>query len=160
MPPVPYSQCPEEAMIVLETLQWALGQGLAIFLILVTVAGAWRFLMGTKTRPGYLDRKAEEQSAARALHYSDVTRLGAESKVRDEMEAESLRILVASGEPPQGAAFLAAAAVYKTAAEVERFKIGMLQSVKIFRRLAAEFPAAVEDLNRLCDEMERKIGDA
>lgn len=143
-----------------DTWQWALNQGLSVFLVLISAAGLWRFLLGTKTKPGYLDRRADADLAERRVHMAEQTELGKIAGVSHSAEAESLRILVASGEPPQGAAFLAAAAVYKTAADVERFKLGMAQSVKIFRRLAAEFPAATADLNKLCDEMETRIGQA
>jgi hypothetical protein len=139
--------------------QWAFNQGLSVFLVLVAVAASWRFFIGTKNKPGYLDRHADAQLAERRTHQEEQTTLGAAAKDRGDVQAANMLTLVADRTPPGGPAYIAAQQVAQTADNVERFKIGMMQSVKIFRRLAAEFPTATADLNKLCDEMEQKIGE-
>jgi hypothetical protein len=143
----------------LDEYQWIVNQGV-MFVILVFIGYiSLRVLLGhEKTgKKGLLERWSDGMIDRFSTHFKEQTTLGDESKTRDGAEAESLRILVASGEPPKGAAYVAAQAVYRTAVNVEQMQQGMLQSVKICRIIARQYPDMQAEIVTHCDEIERLI---
>ena len=142
----------------IELLTWAGNLGVAFVVIAFMGLVGWRIMFGTKTKPGLLEKAASEWSA-HILEEKQLTQRvkkhDVESRERDVQTSDALHILVQSNEPPIGTAYVAAQAVYKTALQVEQVQSGMLQSVKICRLLAKNFPDVEAEIDKHCDEIER-----
>lgn len=142
--------------------QWLINQGIAVVVVAFIGLVLWRVLVGS-AKTGYqglLIKWANNLSDRMKDHAAEQTDFGKIRAREHRKELEALMLLVESQAPPVGAAFIAAKAVHKTAVDVEQLRSAVLESMKMCRLIATQFPEVEQAIDKHCDEIERIIGEA
>ena len=141
--------------------QWVINNGVAFAVLVFVGVILYRVLVGSK-KTGYrglLVQWADNLSKRIMTHDVAQTEFARKSQEHAAEQDDALRILVEAGEPPKGAAYIAAQAVYATAADVDRLKRAGVKASKVLRLLASKMPEHSDAITSHCDEIERIIGD-
>ena len=141
---------------------WLINQGIAVVVLAFIGVVVWRVLIGS-AKTGYqgmLVKWAQGLSDRMGKHAEEQTDFGKQRAKEHRKELDALMLLVESQAPPVGAAFIAAKAVHKTAADIEQLRQSLLVSMKICRLVATQFPEVEQAIDGHCDEIEKIIGEA
>ena len=109
--------------------QWVVNQGVSFAVLAFVGLLLWRVLVGSKGNgyQGLLIKWANGMSDRMLKHAEEQTEFGSAVKAEHKVIDDALTLLVESERPPIGAAFMAASAVHKTAADVAALRHAALQ---------------------------------
>ena len=140
--------------------QWVINQGIAVAVVVFVGFVLWRVLVGTEKTgyQGMLIKWAQGLSVRLSEHADEAADRGKQEQKEHATALTALHLLVESQSPPVGAAFIAAKAVHKTAADVEQLRKALHEFMGACRLIATQFPVVEAEINTHCDEIEKAIG--